>query len=175
MYGMAKHRDAPGSEDAPRERPSKSARKREADELQALGVQLASLPSGELAALDLPENLQAALGELNRLESHGAQLRQRQYIGRLMREIDPEPLRERLAAKRRDHDREVRAFQQIERWRDRLLSGDTTALEELLARHSSVDRDRVERLLEESSRERAAGRAPAAARALFAYLKQSLA
>ena len=159
---------------APRERPSKSARKRAAASLQELGVELAALPDIELEGLDLPENLLAALRELRRLDAHGARLRQRQYIGKLMRKIDPQPLEERLAARKRTHDRSVRAFQQIERWRDRLLGGDPAAAEELIARHPGVDRAKLAGLVDAAQRERAAARAPAASRALFAYLRQCL-
>lgn len=174
MGAMARDRQSRPAGDEPRERPSKSARKREADALQDLGVELAGLPDAELEALDLPDRLLAALRELRRLDSHGARLRQRQYIGKLMRAVDAEPLRERLAARRRAHDRDVRAFQQVERWRDRLLGGDPGALEELVARHAGADRARIEGLLGEADRERAAGRPPAAARALFAYLRECL-
>ena len=63
-----------------------------------------------------------ALRDLRRLPSHGAQVRQRQYIGKLMRAIDPEPVLAKLAERKTRHDQEIRQFQQIERWRDRLLS-----------------------------------------------------
>ena len=84
--------EIPGETDEARQ--SKSARKREAASLQELGVELAGLPDPEIAALDLPDKLFAALRDLKRLPSHGAQVRQRQYIGKLMRDIDPAPVLE---------------------------------------------------------------------------------
>jgi ribosomal 50S subunit-associated protein YjgA (DUF615 family) len=90
--------------------------------LQELGVQLSALPDQEIKALGLPETLFVALRDLRRLPSHGAQVRQRQYIGKLMRSIDPEPVLAKLAERKQRHDVEIRHFQQIERWRDRLLS-----------------------------------------------------
>ncbi|HKN11401.1 MAG TPA: ribosome biogenesis factor YjgA, partial [Pseudomonadota bacterium] len=104
------------------QRRSKSARKREAALLQELGVKLSALADQEIKALDLPDNLFVALRDLKRLPSHGAQVRQRQYIGKLMRNIDPEPVLAKLAERKQRHDLEIRYFQQIERWRDRLLS-----------------------------------------------------
>ena len=101
--------------DAEAERLSKSARKREAASLQELGVQLSALPEQEMAALDLPEKLFVALRDLRRLPSHGAQVRQRQYIGKLMRQIDPEPVLAKLAERKQRHDSEIRHFQRIER------------------------------------------------------------
>jgi ribosome-associated protein len=78
--------------------PSKSARKREAHSLQKLGEHLATLKESELAQLPLPEVLLEALREAKRLKQRGALHRQRQYIGKLMRDIELEPLEAALAA-----------------------------------------------------------------------------
>src|ERR1700748_1495567 len=135
------------------QRLSKSARKREASSLQDLGVKLAELPVQEIEALDLPENLFIALRDLRRLPSHGAQVRQRQYIGKLMRKIDPEPVLAKLAERKLRHDAETRSFQRIEKWRDRLLS-EPEALEELLQEHPGADRAALLRLLKKAQKER---------------------
>jgi ribosome-associated protein len=156
------------------QRLSKSARKREAASLQELGVKLAALPDQEIKALDLPENLFIALRDLRRLPSHGAQVRQRQYIGKLMRKIDPEPVLAKLAERKQRHDVEIRHFQQIERWRDRLLSEPAIAIEELIEEHPQVDRAALLRLLEKAERERLEQRSPVGARELFAFLRQLL-
>ncbi len=95
--------------------------------MQELGVKLSALPDQEIKALDLPDNLFVALRDLRRLPSHGAQVRQRQYIGKLMRDIDPEPVLAKLAERKQRHDLEIRQFQEIERWRDRLLSEPASA------------------------------------------------
>jgi ribosome-associated protein len=163
------------NEEAQEGRPSKSARKREAASLQDLGVDLAELPEPEIAALDLPDNLLAALRELKRLGSHGARLRQRQYIGKLMRKIDPEPLRRKLAERKLLHDAEIRRFQLAERWRDRLLEEPSTALPALLEAYPVADRAALSRLLERAQREERERRAPAAARELFGHLARLIA
>ena len=164
--------EIPGETDEARQ--SKSARKREAASLQELGVKLAGLPEPEIAALDLPDKLFAALRDLKRLPSHGAQVRQRQYIGKLMRDIDPAPVLAKLAERKLRHDSEIRRFQLVERWRDRLLSEPANALAELLAEYPGADRAALARLLEKAERERVDQRAPAAARELFAFLRQLL-
>jgi ribosome-associated protein len=156
------------------QRLSKSARKRGAASLQELGVKLSALPDQEIKALDLPENLFIALRDLRRLPSHGAQVRQRQYIGKLMREIDPEPVLAKLAERKHRHDIEIRAFQRIERWRDRLLSEPGPASEELLKEHPNADRTVLARLLEKAEKERVEQRSPVGARELFAFLRQLL-
>ena len=72
--------------------PSKSQRKRDAHALQALGVQLVSLSAAQLARLDLPETLHEAVGAAQRMRAHGARTRQMQYIGKLMRQLEPTTL-----------------------------------------------------------------------------------
>ena len=79
-------------------RPSRSARKRAAEHLQKLGVRLVGLRDEQLRALALPEELLEALQEARRLRGQSALARQHQYIGRLMRGIDPEPIERALAA-----------------------------------------------------------------------------
>ena len=152
---------------------SKSARKREAASLQELGIQLSALPDQEIKALGLPDNLFAALRDLRRLPSHGAQVRQRQYIGKLMRGIDPEPVLAKLAQRKRRHDMEIRQFQNIERWRDRLLT-EAAALEELQLAYPQADRAALQKLLAKAERERLEQRPPVGVRELFAYLRQLL-
>jgi ribosome-associated protein len=156
------------------QRLSKSARKREAASLQELGMKLSALPDQEIKALDLPDNLFVALRDLRRLPSHGAQIRQRQYIGKLMRDIDPEPVLAKLAERKQRHDLEIRHFQEIERWRDRLLSEPHTGLDELLREYPQADRTSLIRLLEKAEKERLEQRSPVGARELFAFLRELL-
>jgi ribosome-associated protein len=155
------------------QRLSKSARKREAASLQELGVKLSALPDQEIKALNLPDNLFVALRDLRRLPSHGAQIRQRQYIGKLMRNIDPLPVLAKLAERKQRHDVEIRQFQQIERWRDRLLS-EPAAIDELLKEYPNADRAVLAKLLEKAEKERVEQRSPVGARELFAFLRQLL-
>ena len=109
-------------------KPSKSARKREQSELQELGEQLAGLPSELLDSLDLDERLREAIDDLGRMRAHEAQRRQRQYIGRLMREVDPEPIRALLDRLRADDRRQKRVFANAERWRDRIVANGRESL-----------------------------------------------
>ena len=69
--------------------PSKSQRKRDAHALQALGVQLVALSAAQLARLDLPETLHEAVVAAQRMRAHGARTRQMQYIGKVMRQLEP--------------------------------------------------------------------------------------
>jgi 5-(carboxyamino)imidazole ribonucleotide mutase len=84
-------------QDSPEDRPSKSARKREALAAQKLGEELILLRDADLDALELPEPLSEAIRQARRIRSRAAGARQRQYIGKLMREIDLEPILAALA------------------------------------------------------------------------------
>ena len=86
------------------ERPSRSARKRNAEALQRLGERLLGLKSQQLQRFDLPPALLEAILETQRLRSRSAHARARQYIGKLMRSIDPEPIERTLA----EHASELR-------------------------------------------------------------------
>ena len=125
-----RHNDHPPED----ERPSKGARKRASQELQELGEQLIELPDALLEALPLPDSLRDAVLAARRFVSHGAQVRQRQYIGKLMRKIDTEAIRAALEAHRQKENAATRQFKRIEQWRERLLR-DPAALEDLLAEH----------------------------------------
>jgi ribosome-associated protein len=91
-----------------------------------------------------------------------------------MRNIDPEPVLAKLAERKLRHDMEIRYFQQIERWRDRLLSEPTTAVAELLQEYPHADRATLLKLLEKAERERVEQRSPVGARELFAFVRQLL-
>jgi ribosome-associated protein len=80
--------------------PSRTARKNASEELQKVGEALTTLRSERLARLDLPEQLRDAIAEAKRLSNFGAKRRQLQFIGKLMRRLDPDVLESVHAALR---------------------------------------------------------------------------
>jgi ribosome-associated protein len=82
-------------------KPSKSARKREYIARQKLGEELITLRVEDLQSLELDDDLLEAVMEARTIKSHGALRRQKQYIGKIMRHIDPEPIRAALESLRR--------------------------------------------------------------------------
>src|ERR687895_594784 len=71
------------------ELPSKTQRKREMHELQALGAELTELNDEQLSSMHLPEHLMDAVLDARRMSKHEARRRQLQFIGKLMRTVDP--------------------------------------------------------------------------------------
>ena len=159
---------------APSDRPSKSQRKRDAHALQELAESLVELPASELARVPMPEALREAVLDARRMTARGALARQRQYLGRLMRDIDPEPIRDALEDIRARGHAHVARFHRLERWRDRLLEEGDTALEELLTEHPDLEAQQLRSLMREAARERRLGKPPQAARALFRCLRDLL-
>jgi ribosome-associated protein len=154
------------------ERPNKSQLKREMQELQELGVELVKLPPDKLAELDLPEKLVDAIELARRITSHGAQKRQRQFIGGLLSKLDDVAAIRAFLERMQGADKVSKArFQENERWRERLINEGDTALAEFLERHPEADRQHLRRLARDAAAEAAAGRPPRHYRELFRYLQ----
>lgn len=156
------------------ERPSKSARKRQSTDLQDLGEALIELPDAEFDALPLPDSLREAVLLARRITKHGGLYRQKQYIGKLMRKIDAEPIRAALEARRARERIATLRFRRVEVWRDRLLKEGATALEPLRAEAPQIDIAAVGSLLERA-RGRPGNDATHASRELFRVLREALA
>ncbi len=152
------------------ERPSKTRLKRDMHELQELGAALVALSAEQIAAMELPERLHDAVLEARRMTKFEARRRQLQYIGKLMRFVDPAPIRERLAAWKSVSAAETAQLHLAERWRERLLV-DEGACTELLQQYACGDTQRLRTLIRSAREERQGNRPPHNYRALFQFLR----
>lgn len=114
-------------------KPSKSERKREQLERQQLGESLIAFDAATLAALPLDQGLRDAVLQAATIRSRGALRRQKQLIGKLMRDVDPEPIRAAVARLTAEDAAAKRLFAEAERWRDRIVAGSGNALGEFAA------------------------------------------
>lgn len=153
--------------------PSKSQRKREVEALQDIGTALVKLPAERIRRLDLPEPLRMAVLEAQRMRSHGALRRQMQWIGKLMRSVEVEPITRQLAELRGDSEHAKARFHALERWRERLLADDA-ALSEWLEQYPGSDAQHLRQLIRNARREGAGQKTPKAYRALFRVLSDTL-
>jgi len=153
--------------------PSKTRRKRESRSLQELGEALVSLKCEELDDLELPGRLRDAIRDAGRIGSREALRRQRQYIGRLMREVDPEPIQEFLARRQSVQKEDSRVFHAAESWRRRLLSGDREVVGECAAA-LGIDGADLEKRVESVVAARSEGLRKGASRSLFRFIHQAL-
>ncbi|NND59219.1 MAG: DUF615 domain-containing protein [Gammaproteobacteria bacterium] len=156
------------------DRPSKTQLKREMLRLQAMGEQLIDLPDNELATIGIPERLHEAIREARRTRKRGALHRQKQYIGRVMREIDASAIDEYLAQREERARANNARFHKAEQWRDRLIDDGDPALAELLEICPNADRQHLRQLIRQARSERQREVAPAAARKLFRYVADLL-
>ena len=151
--------------------PSKTRRKKDMQALQDLGVELVRLEPSRLAALELPERLAQAIAQARTITKHEARRRQLQFVGRLMRTVDPEPIRAALQRGRALSREERARFAAAERWRDRLLD-DERAADAFVDAYPGADRTALTVLAREARAERASGRPPHKTRALFRFVSQ---
>lgn len=173
--------DAPLDDESTPERPSKTQRKQTMHDLQALGEALLTLPVSRVAALSLPESLQDALDQTRRTRSFEGKRRQMQLIGKLMRQVDPEPIREAVAAFRLGHAQDALALHEAERWRAELLASDD-ALTRWMAAYPDTDVQQLRSLVRAARKDAVPNAAPGvgqrqgrAFRDLFQLLRDRLA
>lgn len=159
----------PEEEQAP---PSKTQRKKAMAELQALGEELVDLAVDRVKKIDLPDDLRAAVRDAQRMARHDeARRRQLQYIGRLMRDVDAEPIRRALAVVRGDSVEETAKLHRVERLRADLLA-DEKVLYRIANAFPSIDLQHLSSLRRSALQEQEKGKPPRSYRALFQILKE---
>jgi ribosome-associated protein len=150
--------------------PSKTRRKRDMHALQDLGERLAKLSSEQIARIAMPEELREAITEARRITKHEARRRQMQYIGRLMRDADPEPIREALDTLAGNSAAETARQHRIERLRRQLIE-DEAVLGSIALDHPDADLQHLRQLRRNALKEQEQGKPPKAFRELFRALR----
>jgi len=151
---------------------SRTKKKQQVEELQKLGAALVDLPAVQLESLALPDVLLKAVLEAQRITSHEARRRQMQYIGKVMRKVDPEPVRAALAAVDGRSAAARVQHRRLESWRERLI-GDDEALTEYAGTHPGADLQALRTLIRNARKEIAEGKPPRAQRELFRLVRES--
>jgi ribosome-associated protein len=157
--------------DAP---PSKTRRKHAMHALQDLGEALVALDPRRLAQLDLPERLVDAVVQARGIRAHEGRRRQIQYIGKLMRNVDPAPVQAALETWAKGPKEENARFAAVEKWRDRLLA-EPAALDSFVGEYPQADRRHLESLINDANLEKLRGGPPHRYRELFRQLKAAVA
>lgn len=153
--------------------PSKSALKREMTALQELGERLTTLPDSQLAQMPIDDQqLLDAITLARRITARSGRRRQLQFIGKLMRHIDPEPIREALERLDGTHRDDNARFHRLETLRDDLLQRGDRALAAVLTTYPQADRQHLRQLLRQHATEEKTAKPRAAARKIFRYLRE---
>jgi ribosome-associated protein len=137
--------------------PSRTELKKESTELQKVGEALLTLRSDLFERLDLPEGLVNALDELKRITNFEGRRRQLQYVGKLMRQLEPETLqavRDALEEQRSGSAQQTLALHVAEKWRDDLIANDD-ALQAWLKAHPDTDAQQLRALIRQARKDSA--------------------
>jgi ribosome-associated protein len=153
--------------------PSKTKIKKQMHELRDLGKELTELSKDQLAQLDIPESLRDAIREMRNINKFGAQRRQIQYIGKLMREVDTVPILAKLDTWKGKSQQHTAYMHLLERWRYRLMESDD-AFTELLASHPEADAQRLRSLIRNAQKEIEGGKPPKNYREIFQVLRETI-
>jgi len=165
-------RDQPDTEEDEGELPpSKTKIKKQMHELRDLGKELTELSKDQLNQLNIPENLRDAIHEMKSIKKFGAQRRQLQYIGKLMREVDSSPIIAKLDGWKGKSGHHTAHMHQLERWRERLIESDN-AITDLLTAHPDADAQHLRSLIRNARKEIDANKPPKNFREIFQLLKE---
>ncbi|OCG15469.1 hypothetical protein A9G09_04385 [Gilliamella sp. wkB292] len=148
---------------------SKSEIKRDAEELKKLGIELVNLSKNELAKIPLDEDLLYAIELAQKIKKEGYR-RQIQYIGKLLRNRDIEPITLALDKLKNRHNQQVAMFHKLEMLRDELIeTGDAEMIMDL---YPNADRQQLRTFARMAKKELASNKPPKTARQIFQYLKE---
>lgn len=153
--------------------PSKSQQKREVEALQALGEILVKLPDAQFKRIELPEDLRVAVADCRKITQNGALRRQKQYIGKLMRSVNPAPIQAQIDAFNGVSAAENAKLHQAEKWREKLIA-DNAALTLFLNQYAQADATRLRQLIRNAREEAAHSKPPRAFRELFKAIRETM-
>lgn len=149
---------------------SKSEIKRDAEDLKQLGEKLVNLTKANLTKVPLDDSLKDAIELAQRLQKE-ARRRQLQYIGKLLRSIDAEPIREALEKIENKHNQQQAMLHKLEILRDELVAKGDVALTDLLNEHPSADRQQLRNLIRAAQKEKEQNKPSKAYREIYQILK----
>lgn len=154
---------------------SKSQIKREAEDLKSLGREILDLPPHIRKTLPLSEELVAAFALAEKIANKREALRRQfQFIGKLLRASDTAELHSAMEKHRNKHKNEVRDNQRFETLRDRLIVEGMPLINELVAEHSNLERQKLRQLVKKATQEQEKQLPPKAYREIFQYLKSTM-
>ena len=152
---------------------SKTQRKHAMEELQSLGEELVALPADRVRKLDIPDDLREAVVTAQRMPRQDeAKRRQMQYIGRLMRKVEIEPIRTALADARGESASETARLHRLERLRNELLA-DEKILQEIATLYPAIDLQHLRSLRRAALKDQEQNKPPRNFRAIFQLLKDA--
>ncbi|MCZ4309033.1 ribosome biogenesis factor YjgA [Vibrio atlanticus] len=150
---------------------SKTEMKTDMDALQKLGEELVGLKPSVLDKFPLSEDLAQAIKDAQRFKNE-AKRRQLQYIGKVMRSVDPEPIQAALDKIRNKHSQATVELHKLEQLRDRVVAEGDAAISDVMEMYPEADRQRLRQLARQANKEKAANKPAKSSREIFQILKE---
>ena len=151
---------------------SKTKLKKQMDDLQQLGMELVKLSDNQLAQFQLDDSLLEAIKFARTIKANGALRRHCQYIGKLMRTVDENNIRETLLVVMGESHHNTRILHECEQWRDKLLASDE-ALSAFIAKYPNTDITELRQIIRSVRKELLAGKNKHY-RGLFQLIRQQI-
>ena len=151
---------------------SKSQVKRELHALVDLGERLTTLKPDLLAKLPLTDGLRRALADAPKHTANIARKRHILFIGKLMRDQDIDAIQVVLDQVDASTKQYNERFHNLERWRDRLITGNDEVLEKFVGEYPEADRQQLRSLIRQAQHELAHNKPPASSRKVFKYIRE---
>lgn len=153
---------------------SRTQKKKEAEALQDLGLELTGLSVPQLKRIDIPQDLRAALIEGKSITSNVAGRRHRQFIGTLMRNVDPDLIRTALVQAEMDIPAVARKSSPVQKWMERLVAGNPADMEILIAEYPGLERARLKQLVRNINKEKPGSKPSKSRRTLQQIISSAL-
>lgn len=173
IVGDSEHFKQPYDSDA--EYVSKTEDKRDCEAAQKVGMELVSLSKTQLDKIELDEHLYDSVLHSHRIKPKTeAYRRHMQYIGKLMRNVDIEPIKASLAVVLNKNSNETAKLQMFEKMRERLLTQGDGEIQTLVEHYPQLDRQKLRTLVRQATKELAKGPESKSAKELFKYLRSEI-
>jgi ribosome-associated protein len=154
-------------------RPNKTLLKKEIAEILAMAEEICELSASQITEFGLPENIENAIFDAAKLGHNSARKRLLKYITAQLREIELEPVKEKLARLKNRSAHATREHHQAENWRDLLLADpDGHQLTRLIGEFPDADSQHIRQLQRNALKEAKENKPPKSARQLYKYLKE---
>lgn len=153
------------------EAPSRSQKKREMTALQKAAEKIVKLGPELVRKSGLQEKFVDAVLEAQKIKKHEAKRRQIQFLGKIMREMDPEPILRFIENVELGNRDDAKKFHQLEQWRAGLIEGNFELINDLAEKYPNINRQHILQLARNAKKEITAGKPPKSSRALFKALR----
>ncbi|HGO5850451.1 TPA: ribosome biogenesis factor YjgA [Mannheimia haemolytica] len=152
---------------------SKNEIKRDSEHLKKIGTELIELTPQNLEKIPLDDDLKEAIRQAQGFKME-ARRRQIQFIGKLLRNRDQEPIQEALDKVKNRHNQQQALLHKLELVRNQLIAMGDASLDNLLTEYPQLNRQHLRNLIRGAIKEREANKPAKNYREIYQYLKTEI-